>query len=178
VLLESLLKQHRLIGQACAVGDRRPHMAALIVLDPAATPAWAAQRGIGDVGGRARRALGRRRSGPHRGSGGQRTQVSRAEQIRRFAIVDHEWTIDSGELTPTQMPRQVVHDRYAGLVDARTAGYDASAGKPSRSAASGRLGGWCRTRRSRVGWCAPGGLQQGVGVFCDGVPAARWPCPG
>ena len=35
-----------LIGQACAIGDQRPFVAALVVLDPEVAPVWAAQHGI------------------------------------------------------------------------------------------------------------------------------------
>ena len=44
--LEALLKRHPLVGQACVVGDRRPYLAALIVLDGEVAPGWAAQNGV------------------------------------------------------------------------------------------------------------------------------------
>ena len=34
-----------LVGQACAIGDNRKFIAALLVLDPDAAPAWAAAHG-------------------------------------------------------------------------------------------------------------------------------------
>ena len=40
-LIEYELQRHPLIGQACAIGDRRNYVSALIVLDPEVTPAWA-----------------------------------------------------------------------------------------------------------------------------------------
>jgi len=44
--LESLLKFHPLVAQACVIGDNRAYLTALIVLDPLVAPGWAAQRGI------------------------------------------------------------------------------------------------------------------------------------
>ena len=44
--LEAAIKSYPLIGQACAIGDGRPYMTALIVLDPDVAPAWAKSRGI------------------------------------------------------------------------------------------------------------------------------------
>src|SRR5205823_11261629 len=44
--IEALLKSHPLIGQACAIGDGRKYMSALIVLDGEAAPAWAAANGV------------------------------------------------------------------------------------------------------------------------------------
>ena len=128
VLLESLLKANRLVGQTCAVGDRRPFITALIGLDAEVMPAWAAQRGI-ETASTAQLAhhpavvAEVRRAVEH-----ANTQVSRAEQIRRFSILDSEWTPSSGELTPTlKMRRQVVLERYAEQIEGMysgTAGYD------------------------------------------------------
>src|SRR5262249_39746396 len=42
--LEAALKSGPLIGQACVVGDKQPYVAALLVLDPEAAPAWAQAR--------------------------------------------------------------------------------------------------------------------------------------
>jgi long-chain acyl-CoA synthetase len=44
--------------------------------------------------------------------------VSQAESIREFAIVDREFSIDEGELTPTlKIKRDVVAARHASLID-------------------------------------------------------------
>ena len=44
--LEGALKMMPLIAQACAIGDQRPFVSALVVLDPEYAPIWAAQKGI------------------------------------------------------------------------------------------------------------------------------------
>ena len=43
--LEAALKMIPLVGQACAIGDQRPFVSALVVLDPDTAPAWAKQHG-------------------------------------------------------------------------------------------------------------------------------------
>ncbi|MEO2169020.1 MAG: long-chain fatty acid--CoA ligase, partial [bacterium] len=48
--LESELKMIPLIGQACAIGDGRPFVSALLVLDPDAAKSFASAEGLGDVG--------------------------------------------------------------------------------------------------------------------------------
>ena len=44
--LEAALKTIPLVGQACAIGDQRPFVAALVVLDPEVAPVWAKANGI------------------------------------------------------------------------------------------------------------------------------------
>src|SRR5215510_10570953 len=45
-MVEYELQRHPLIGQACAIGDRRKFVTALLVLDPETAPAWARAQGI------------------------------------------------------------------------------------------------------------------------------------
>ncbi len=44
--LEAELKMIPLVGQACAIGEQRPFMTALVVLDPDASAAWAREHGL------------------------------------------------------------------------------------------------------------------------------------
>src|SRR4029077_5517481 len=44
--LEAALKTIPLVGQAMAVGDDRPFVAAVVVLDPGGAPGWAGSHGI------------------------------------------------------------------------------------------------------------------------------------
>ena len=41
--LEAALKAQSLIGQACVIGEARPFISALVVLDPEVAPAWAGE---------------------------------------------------------------------------------------------------------------------------------------
>ncbi len=46
-------------------------------------------------------------------------EVSRVEQIKRFAVLAHDWSPDTDELTPTlKVRRTAVLEKYAGEVDA------------------------------------------------------------
>ena len=112
--LENLLKRNPLIGQVAVVGDRRPYITALIVLDADATRAWAA---LHDLGGLSLAELAQHPdvlAEVQRGVDQANEQVSQAERIRRFRILPVEWTVDSGELTPTlKLKRRVIYERYA-----------------------------------------------------------------
>jgi long-chain acyl-CoA synthetase len=117
--LETLLKQHPLVGQACAIGDRRAFVSALIVLDQEVAPVWAKQHGIEFT---STAELARR---PEVVAEVQKAvdecnrHVAQVEAVRRVAILPVEWTAESEELTPTlKLKRRVVHDKYAQQIEA------------------------------------------------------------
>ncbi len=117
--LEAAIKSFPLIGQACAVGDARAFMAALIVLDPDVAPAWARSRGI-EVSGPAELA-----SHPDMVAEIQRcideanARFSQVERIKKFTILPAEWLPDSEELTPTmKLKRRGVLAKYAEEIEA------------------------------------------------------------
>jgi long-chain acyl-CoA synthetase len=40
------------------------------------------------------------------------------EQVKKFELLPHEWTIDSGELTPTlKLKRKVIMEKYKAAVE-------------------------------------------------------------
>jgi long-chain acyl-CoA synthetase len=117
-MIESLLQRHSLIGQACAIGDRRNYVTALLVLDGEAAPAWARQHGI-DAGSLAELAVHPKvLAETARGVRAANDHLARAEQVRRFTLLPGEWTAETGELTPTLKRRRlVIAERYAGEID-------------------------------------------------------------
>jgi long-subunit acyl-CoA synthetase (AMP-forming) len=94
-----------LIGQAVAIGDRRPYNVALITLDPDGAagrdptdPVLLEE--IGDAVGRAN------------------AQLSRVEQIKRFKLVPEEWMPGGDELTPTmKLKRKPIAEKYAAEIE-------------------------------------------------------------
>ncbi|MFY9615478.1 MAG: AMP-dependent synthetase/ligase [Candidatus Dormiibacterota bacterium] len=116
--LENLLKQHPLVGQACAIGDRRPFVSALIVLDQEVAPGWAQRQGIEFP------SIAELAEHPAVVAAVQEAvdecnrHVSQVESIRKFAILPVEWTAESEELTPTlKLKRRVVFDKYGDVVE-------------------------------------------------------------
>jgi len=117
-LVEYELQRHPLIGQACAVGDRRNYVTALLVLDPEAAPAWARAHGIEAA------SLPELAANPdvlaevERGVAEANSHLARVEQVRRYTLLPNEWTAETGELTPTlKRRRRVITDRYAQEID-------------------------------------------------------------
>ena len=118
--IEAKLKSaNLLIGQAVAIGDRRPYNVALVVLDPDACAAHAARHGLPsalpadlceDPGVRAivEEAVATANS-----------QLSRIEQIKRFRILPVDWQPAGDELTPTsKLRRKPIAEKYAAVIDA------------------------------------------------------------
>ncbi|MET0608755.1 MAG: hypothetical protein ABW045_08385, partial [Gaiellaceae bacterium] len=114
--LENDLKTSRFVSQAMVIGDRRPYPAALITLDPVEIGKWAAEQGIdGDVASFAAdpkvQALV---SGIVEDVNRER---SRYEQVKRFRILDRDFEMEHGEVTPTlKLKRRVVLEHFADEV--------------------------------------------------------------
>ena len=115
--IENDLKQSRFISQAVMYGDRRPYPVALITLDPEEILPWAKEQGLpedvtqlaesDEVSELVQRELDRANS-----------NYAQVEQIKKFAVLDHDLSIEEGELTPTlKVKRNVISERYADLFD-------------------------------------------------------------
>lgn len=118
-ILEDRVRAHALVSQCVVVGDAQPFIAALITLDAEALPGWLSAQGkpamevsealhdpavlasIDKAVTRANKA------------------VSRAESIRKFTILDSDFTVENGYLTPSlKVKRNVVLEDFTSHVDA------------------------------------------------------------
>ena len=117
--LEDRLRGHPLIAQAMVVGDRRPYIACLITIDEEALATWKAKVGKDPSLG-----LAQLRDDPdlvaeiEAAVEDANRVVSRAESIRRFRILDQDFTEAGGELTPTlKLRRSVVIAEFADEIE-------------------------------------------------------------
>ena len=117
--LEAALKMVPLIGQACAIGDKRPFVSALVVLDPDAAKAWAASHG------REGASMAELARDPEvvaeieRGVEEVMAGFNNAERVKKVTVLPDEWLPDSEELTPTsKLKRRGVHAKYAEEIEA------------------------------------------------------------
>jgi long-chain acyl-CoA synthetase len=117
--LEAALKMIPLVGQACAIGDNRKYIAALLVLDPDVAPVWAAAHG------KAGRSLAELAEDADviadidQAVDEVNEQFAQVEQIKRFTVLGEEWLPDSDVLTPTsKLKRRGIHVRYAKEIEA------------------------------------------------------------
>ena len=116
--IEARLKASPLVGQAMVVGDSRPYLVALVVLDAEVAPAWAAARGMT---GRTMAELADEpviRAEIERVVSEANRTVSGPERIRRWALLGEEWRPDSDQLTATmKLKRRGVLATYGPLVE-------------------------------------------------------------
>jgi long-chain acyl-CoA synthetase len=113
-LVEYELQRHPLIGQACAIGDRRKYVSALLVLDPDVAPAWARAHGIEFSSPAELAASAEVLAEIERGVAEANSHLARPEQVRRYVVLGEEWTAQTGELTPSlKRRRPVITQRYA-----------------------------------------------------------------
>ncbi|MFC5721942.1 AMP-dependent synthetase/ligase [Streptomyces gamaensis] len=116
-LTEFALQQSRWISRAVMVGDRRPYPVALLTLDVPELAAWAEREGLalGPRPGRhpAVRALCERAVADANG------RLSGPSRIRAFEILDEDFSVADGTLTPTlKLRRSMIAERYAIEINA------------------------------------------------------------
>jgi long-chain acyl-CoA synthetase len=118
--IEARLKSsHPLIGQAVAIGDRRPYNVALIVLDPDACGAFAREHALDDGSPASLASDERVQSAVAAAVDEANSHLSRVEQIKRFEILPAEWEPGGLELTPTmKLKRRPIAERYAEEIEA------------------------------------------------------------
>ncbi len=115
--IENDLKQSRWISQAVMHGDQRPYPVALITLDEEEIAGYAAEHDLPtDIPSLSREpavqaliqeALDKANA-----------KYAQVEQVKRFAILDHDLSQETGELTPTlKVKRNVVNEKYRDVVD-------------------------------------------------------------
>jgi long-chain acyl-CoA synthetase len=117
--IENALAASSLVEQAVVIGDNRKYLSALIVPTFATLEVWAKENGIAFanraelIGNPAVQNLYAKEIEECM------KDYARVEQIRKFTLLEAEWTQNTGELTPTlKMKRRVINQKYASLIEA------------------------------------------------------------
>jgi len=112
VPIEAMVNEHPLVRQTVLVGEAKPFVSALIVVDPAETARFRTEPAAhltedAGIHGALRAHLDE-----------VNARLSNPERIKRFVVLDREWTAASGELTPSlKLRRSVIAQRHAGAID-------------------------------------------------------------
>ncbi|GAA4123339.1 AMP-dependent synthetase/ligase [Knoellia locipacati] len=118
-VLEDRLRSHPLVSQCIVVGDQKPFIAALLTLDEEMLPMWASNHGLDGITAAKARTDETVLAELQKAVDEANTAVSKAESIRKFAVLDGDFTEESGHLTPSlKLKRNVVMRDFADEVDA------------------------------------------------------------
>jgi len=119
---EGDMKQHALISQCVMVGDRRPYLTALVTLDPEEAPEWAKAHDLsGDLASLT--ASDEIRAELERHMDEVNRKYAKVEQVKKLAILPHDLSQETGELTPTmKVKRNVVVEKYDDEIEQLYAG--------------------------------------------------------
>jgi long-chain acyl-CoA synthetase len=117
VNIESSLRESRYITEAVVFGDNRPYLVAMLTLDADQAASLAARLGIAiDPVTIARDP--RVHAEIEKEVDAVNQKLARIEQVKRFAILDHDLSQVDGELTPTlKVKRAVVYQKYTEVFD-------------------------------------------------------------
>jgi long-chain acyl-CoA synthetase len=116
--IENALKSSPFILSAALVGDRRPYIGALIVPNFVTVQGRASQAGVKLTSPQEMASS----SWVHELIAGEvkrlTAHLAQFETIKRFALIDREFTFDGGELTFTlKLKRRVIDQRYGDVIE-------------------------------------------------------------
>ncbi|HWR85646.1 MAG TPA: long-chain fatty acid--CoA ligase [Rhodoglobus sp.] len=122
--LEDPIRANPIIGQVVVVGDQKPFISALVTLDEEMLPVWLNNNGLD-----ASMSIADAAANPavvaevQRAVDAANALVSRAESIRKFQILDSQFTEASGHLTPKlSIKRHVIMQDFATVIEGMYSG--------------------------------------------------------
>ena len=111
--IENKLKNNTLIEQAAVVGDT--HKFACVLLSPnfPALKKWASGQGVNAADNQALVADPKVKAEYQRIVDGVNKELAQYETMKRMTVVPDEWTVESGELTPSmKLKRRIIQKKY------------------------------------------------------------------
>jgi len=116
--LESLIRSSRFVSQVVVVGNARKFASALIVPNMELLRGYAQLKGIQYKNQSELLANARVIDLINRQVDKYTSELARFEKVKKVALLEREFTTESGELTPTLKPRRsVIEKKYANVID-------------------------------------------------------------
>ncbi len=116
--IEQAMRTSPFIAQVVAIGDRKKYISALITLDANAIQKWAVEKGLGDKEPEDLASDPKVRELIAAEVEERNKELASYETIKRFEILPHEFSIETGELTPTlKVKRKVVSEKYQAKIE-------------------------------------------------------------
>ncbi|MFC4497519.1 AMP-dependent synthetase/ligase [Streptomyces ovatisporus] len=118
-VIEDHIRGHALVAECMVVGDGRPFVGALLTVDEEFLPRWAEENGKSDLAPEALLRDADLLAELQRAVDGGNALVSRAESVRKFRVLDTQFTEESGHITPSlKLKRGVVAKDFADEIEA------------------------------------------------------------
>ena len=116
--IEELLKTDKFITQAVLLGDKRNFISALIIPNFDSLHRWAHQKKLTFSNNRDLVARPEVHELMMERVEAVNLQLSNFERVKKVAILDHELSLETGQLTPSlKVKRRVVNEMYATLIE-------------------------------------------------------------
>jgi len=117
--IENKLLLSPLIEQVAVIGDNRKYLSALVVPAFSTLEAWAKENNIPFSNRKELVSHPEVYKLYEREIAELMKDFGRVEQIRKFTLLDSEWSQETGELTPTmKVRRNIIQKKYADLIEA------------------------------------------------------------
>jgi long-chain acyl-CoA synthetase len=117
--IEQMIKTSRFVSQVVVVGANRKFPAALIVPDWQQLQGYAQYKGYGNLNTRAEFCRDARVIDLfERQIAARSADLAQFEKIKKIALLENEFTLEGGELTPTlKIKRRVIDEKYGDVID-------------------------------------------------------------
>ncbi|MEX2582931.1 MAG: long-chain fatty acid--CoA ligase [Gemmatimonadota bacterium] len=116
--IENVASMSSYVAQVVMIGDQRPFPSLLVVPDYENLSVWAKEKGIMDLDPVALARDPRVHELLEKETLGRLDDFARYEQPKKIAVVPREFTLESGEITPTlKVKRRVVEQNHADLIE-------------------------------------------------------------
>lgn len=119
-VIEDRLRANWLVGQCLVVGDAKPYIGCIITLDPESIVQFKSRHGLAESTTFEELSHNEILIAEVQAAVDHANKaVSQAESIRRWSLIDADWTIESGHLTPSmKLKRNIVEAQYAADIEA------------------------------------------------------------
>ena len=116
--IENMVVTNAFVSQAVMIGDKRKFPVMLVVPSWDALLKWAAFKGIATVDHAALLSDRQVIDKLDREVRGEMKGLAKFESPKKIALLEHEFTIEGGELTPSlKVKRRVINEKYKGVID-------------------------------------------------------------
>ncbi len=115
--VEGMIKGSAMIGQAALVGDKRKYASMIISPNFAALEPWARAQGVKFADRQELVSSPRVISEYQQIVDKVNSGLAPYETVKRFHVVPDEWTLETGEMTPSmKLKRRVINQKYEGVI--------------------------------------------------------------